>query len=115
MNTLTDARREFEAMRLELDARAEIERQVCKDPDECWWPAAAWPGGYSIAYITDDGEELCSNCMDSQDDNVHFSGPNDGWKVIGVSAYGATADYPDDDATCAHCHSVICEALDKEG
>ena len=110
MDTLNDARRILAELTFEFDARADIERQVGKDPDERWWPNAAWPGGYAIAYVTDDGDELCAACMDEQDNPVHFSGMNDGWKVIGVIAYGATSDYPASDAECVHCHSVICEA-----
>lgn len=110
MDTLNDARRILAELTFELDARADIERQVGKDADGCWWPAYAWPGGYSIAYITDDGDELCAACMDEQDNPVHFSGMNDGWKVVGFIAYGATSDYPASDAECVHCHSVICEA-----
>lgn len=76
------------------------------------FPAYAWPAGYAIAYVMDDGETLCADCMNRETECVHFGGDADGWRVEGAFAYGADADYPETDEHCAHCNALICEAID---
>jgi hypothetical protein len=76
--------------------------------DDGLWPAHAWPGGYVIAYITDDGVSLCADCLDDPLNPIHFKGDADGWRIDGAVAFGATVDYPTDDETCAHCNAIIC-------
>ncbi len=70
-------------------------------------PAYAWPGGYAIAYLVDDGEFLCAKCVNDESNPVHDSSTDssaDGWRVDGYM----TADWREDDAwTCAHCNAVI--------
>lgn len=75
------------------------------------WPAHAWPGGYPIAYVTDDGEILCAACMDDPTNPTHFGGAADGWRIDGAGAFGADMDYPETDETCTHCARVICEGM----
>lgn len=96
-------------MSTEHDARVALRRSVgAEEPQSV--PAYAWPGGYPIGYVTDDGEMLCADCVNTRTE-VHYAGDADGWRVDGFLAFGATTDYPDDDERCAHCNAVICEAL----
>lgn len=70
------------------------------------FPPYAWPGGYAIAYLMDDGEFLCAGCMNDNPDSIHFSGSGDGWRVDGF----ITADWHDTgdgDWICAHCYVII--------
>lgn len=69
-------------------------------------PAYAWPGGYAVAYVTDDGEFLCAGCVNDPTNPVHEGGEADGWRIDGYQ----TADWHDvgeDDWTCAHCNATI--------
>lgn len=69
-------------------------------------PAYAWPGGYAIAYLMDDGEFLCADCANDPTNPVHEGGDGDGWRIEGYE----TADWHDEgegDWTCAHCNAVI--------
>ena len=110
MNTIAEAQEIINGHVAELNARKVIARKVGMSEHSDDWPASAWPGCYSIAYVCDDGEMLCSDCVDTQE-SVHFAGEHDGWCIIGVDAFGATADYPEYDVFCTHCRAVICEAL----
>lgn len=72
------------------------------------WPAYVWPGGYSIIYVADDGESICSGCMNTQAE-IHFGGDRDGWRIDGTSVPGVNCDWPDpeyDDEICANCNKV---------
>ena len=45
-----------------------------------------FPGGYELAYVTNDGQLLCGQCVRDELYQVIYSirhGINDGWKVIG--------------------------------
>ncbi len=72
-------------------------------------PAYAWPGGYAIAYVCNDGETLCADCVNDDTNPVHDASTDDspdGWRIDGYM----TADYHDigeGDWTCAHCSRVI--------
>ena len=66
------------------------------------WPSFAWPGGYDIAYVMDDGEYLCGHCMNAES-NVHFKDEDpteDGWLVIGFD----TANNWETGEMCGHCN-----------
>jgi hypothetical protein len=66
------------------------------------WPAHAWPGGYPIVYLTDDGEILCADCMNRERECVHFHGDADGWRVDARDIhYEGPAEH------CAHCGREI--------
>ena len=80
-------------------ARAVLLSAVGSDDDT--FPAYAWPGGYPIAYVTDDADTLCAECVNTEPD-VHFAGDNDGWRVVGWSIhYEGPAEH------CAHCNRDI--------
>ena len=67
------------------------------------YPHFAWPGGYAIAYLMDDGEYLCPTCVIDKSNPVHEDGENDGWKIVG---YTTSAD-TDETLICAHCSRYI--------
>lgn len=65
--------------------------------------AFAWPGGYAIAYVVDDGALLCATCANR---DGHEGGIADGWRLEGT----LTADWHDEgegDWICSHCGAVI--------
>ena len=62
--------------------------------------AYAWPGGYQLYYVTDDGEVLCPACANLPE--AHIGGEADGWSII-----GAQANYEDDTLGCANCDADI--------
>lgn len=66
------------------------------------WPAYAWPGGYPLVYVCDDGETLCAACMNRESESVHYDGSADGWRVDAVDVY-----YEGPSLQCAHCGATI--------
>ena len=71
----------------------------------------AWPGGYSLALLTDDGGILCPDCVAaefSQISRAHHAGLRDGWRPIGLIIFEA----PETDEFCAHCDKQIAVACD---
>jgi hypothetical protein len=63
----------------------------------------AFPGGYPIGYLVDDGEYLCASCVNDSDNPVHMGGDADGWRVEGLQVLeGSPEDY-DGPVSCAHC------------
>jgi hypothetical protein len=81
--------------------RAQTLEAVCS-PDGATFPTYAWPGGYDIAYVMDDGENLCGSCMSDPTNPVHFEDEDptrDGWLCIGFDVTDAW----DDGDVCAHC------------
>src|SRR5215211_3640119 len=84
----------------EQKARAALRRVVGIEEGEPW-PAFAWPGGYPLAYNTDDCDTLCAQCMNDEPD-VHFAGDGDGWRVDGAQVHWeGPAEH------CAHCNAAI--------
>lgn len=70
----------------------------------------AWPGGYPIGYLMDDGEYLCSSCMNDPSNPVHSGGQADGWRLEGLDVLeGSAVDY-DGPVSCAHCGAVLVAA-----
>ena len=66
----------------------------------------AWPGGYALAFVTDDGAALCYECARKEFHNIVWSIRNkcsDGWRVIGLMN---TADC-DEPIHCDHCREEI--------
>jgi hypothetical protein len=73
----------------------------------------AWPGGYEIFGICDDGGILCCDCMRAEYKQIAWSrkhGVSDGWKVIGVDA---ACNY-DSHTACDHCNKVIVEGEEEQ-
>lgn len=81
-------------------------------PYQLSWPLApaepyAWPGGYPIGYLTDDGEHLCAACVNDPSNPVHFGGDGDGWRIDALDVLEGTAEDYDGPIACAHCGAVL--------
>jgi len=61
----------------------------------------AWPGGYQLNAIMDDGEIMCHECV-CENEEVHEGGEKDGWRVEGFEVYW---EGPHD--TCCHCNKLL--------
>jgi hypothetical protein len=69
--------------------------------------AYAWPGGYPIGYLVDDGEYLCASCVNDPTNPVHAGGLADGWRLEGLDVLeGGEEDYGGR-INCAHCNRAI--------
>lgn len=64
--------------------------------------AYAWPGGYPIFYLCDDGGILCPSCCNTERELIDSAYPRDGWNVV-----GAGVNYEDPDMYCDHCGKRI--------
>lgn len=69
--------------------------------------AFAWPGGYPIGYLVDDGEYLCAVCVNDPTNPVHVSGDSDGWQVVGFAILEGSAEDYDGAVNCAHCNREL--------
>jgi len=65
-------------------------------------PAYAWPGGYPIYYVMDDGDSLCPKCINEESDSVHEGGAADGWRFE-----GSDINWEDPQLYCSHCGNRI--------
>lgn len=76
--------------------------------DDGKYPAYAWPGGYPIYYVLEDGEVLCPACMNNENGSIAYTGEspdsinNPGWHVVGNDV-----NYEDESMFCAHCNKQI--------
>ena len=65
----------------------------------------AWPGGYPMFGVMDDGGCLCMTCLRSEYKQIAYSNRhklNDGWNVSEV-----VINYEDPNLTCDHCGEQI--------
>ncbi len=65
----------------------------------------AWPGGYPIYFVCDDGAALCCKCVKKERRSILSSiadKMNDGWRVIGLDV-----NYEDDMLHCDNCSDRI--------
>ena len=65
----------------------------------------AWPGGYPMYGIANDGAALCIDCMRKEYKQIAYSNRhniNDGWKIDAVDI-----NYEDANLTCEHCNKSI--------
>lgn len=73
----------------------------------------AWPGGYPVYFIVDDGEALSFNAALENKENIIDSiesKTNDGWRVV-----GRDINYEDNDLYCAHTNEKIECAYCEDG
>lgn len=67
--------------------------------------AYAWPGGYPLYFICDDGAALCFACGHKEARNIlqsiHWK-QRDGWRVVATDI-----NYEDTDLYCDHCSKQI--------
>ena len=72
----------------------------------------AWPGGYELVIVTDDGAVLCSDCVQANYDQVYREAISKergcGWKPAAVGAIGSNIDEAEYMA-CGHCGKVLCD------
>ena len=68
--------------------------------------AFAWPGGYEMFALTDDGGVLCRLCCATERDLIAASYPGDGWHATAFDHEGNT----DAHVECDHCHRIIHES-----
>ena len=72
----------------------------------------AWPGGYPLYFICEDGESLCFTCAHKEFVNIFHSiknRANDGWRVVAQDI-----NWEDHDVTCAHCNQSIESAYGED-
>jgi hypothetical protein len=73
----------------------------------------AWPGGYELFGICNDGGLLCCDCMRKEYFQIAYSRKysiNDGWRVLAVDC---SANY-DDYIYCEHCNHTIVDRFNEE-
>ena len=64
----------------------------------------AWPGGYEMFFVTDDGGVLCAPCVVKEwSEVIHLSDPGDGWHIVAVGHDGEL----DEPVNCDHCNREI--------
>lgn len=68
----------------------------------------AWPGGYQLYFICEDGNSLCFNCARTEARimmeaiNRYKYTSDDGWRTVGCDV-----NWEDNDMICVHCNSRI--------
>lgn len=70
-------------------------------------PSFAWPGGYPVGYLMDDGEYVCGACVNDPTNPVHADGEPDGWRFEGSQTLEGTADDYGGAVVCAHCGATL--------
>ena len=105
--SLRDVDEIVQALAHERDAIRWLSNKVGRAESNEEWPGYAWPGGYTIVYICDDGEDLCVDCMNDPDNPVHLTGASDGWKILDVYLAEENDREPGEQIACAHCGAVI--------
>jgi len=66
------------------------------------FPAYAWPGGYPVFYLCDDGGTLCPDCVNDPANPVHEDAPADGWRLVDNDV-----NWEDEHLHCDHCNARI--------
>lgn len=69
----------------------------------------AWPGGYPLMLVTDDGGILCATCVSDNFGCISYSyrnGIKDGWYPTGMMNGGEI----DTETECDNCGIIIVEA-----
>ena len=72
----------------------------------------AWPGGYPMFFVTNDGDSLCFECVRAEYRSVSYSirhKVNDGWRVV-----ACCVNWEDNDMICDHCGERIESAYHSE-
>jgi len=70
--------------------------------------AFAWPGGYPVAYLAEDGDTFCPDCANGEngsDATTVDDGSRSGWLVIGGFIH-----YEGPPEICAHCDAEVASA-----
>ena len=64
------------------------------------WPKWAWPGGYPIFYLVEDGGCLCPDCA-NENMNLTLNG-DDQWRIVWQDI-----NYEDNELYCDNCDRQI--------
>lgn len=67
----------------------------------------AWPGGYPLYAITNDGAALCHECCGNEREWIGTTTGSDGWCVIGMDI-----NWDQCDLMCDHCGKVVESAFE---
>ena len=65
-------------------------------------PAFAWPGGYPVIYLCEDGEVFCAACVNGQNGSDVRMQDDPQWNVIAADVF-----YEGVPEHCAHCNAEI--------
>jgi hypothetical protein len=66
-------------------------------------PGAAFPGGYSILYLCEDGEILCPQCANGENDSDASETAEDpSWRLVAAFVHW---EGPED--YCSHCNKIL--------
>jgi len=68
--------------------------------DDGNYPTYAWPGGYPLYYVTQDGGILCPNCVNENKELV--TGVDPQWHIIAHDV-----NYEDTGLYCDNCYEEI--------
>ena len=72
----------------------------------------AWPGGYPLFAITDDGAAICKECCRTEWRSICAairSQLSDGWRVVATDV-----NWEDTQMYCAHCSALIDSAYGSD-
>lgn len=69
--------------------------------------AFAWPGGYPVLYVTDDGGALCPPCANGGNGSEASpdAEPRSGWRIVAGDIH-----YEGAPAVCDHCGTATASA-----
>jgi len=81
--------------KFDLDNPVDAVRYIARNP-------YAWPGGYDIILIMNDGGILCNDCVKNNYRDILFDTKNKwstGWDAAGI-------DYELEESFCSHCEKI---------
>ncbi len=84
------------------DIRAPAVPQGVRYPRPGDLPAYAWPGGYPLLYLCDDGYYICPACANDPSNPVHETGEADGWRIDGYYIH-----WEGPAELCVHCGRAV--------
>jgi hypothetical protein len=62
----------------------------------------AWPGGYPVYFLADDGATLCGPCVADRSNPCHVNGQADGWRIEAPFIH-----WEGEPETCSHCNAEL--------
>ncbi len=74
----------------------------------------AWPGGYPVYYITEDGGILCPACARMAEDETLSVVDENGWTDPQWHIIGVDVNWEDSSLYCDHCYERITSAYAEE-
>lgn len=82
-------------------ARLNMAKQIAREK-------YAWPGGYPLLAVTNDGALLCADCVKKNFREIVWdilNNCNSGWHVVAITHEAVSPDCTDDDykSYCDHC------------